>query len=214
MPVKWVFDTKPCACDFFCFKNINLFNNSSFISLALLNIKQVKVKYLKTQGSSSPSEKVQGEGPDCHCLLIAFVSAVTMLWAAVGQMFPWLGSCPWGQVRWVPTQACRGPKGWPEIDSTNQDPETREDAPVIRVWALSAPRERVQRRPTGGQLSSLAGYQSPALVHSLGGHHTPHPTIWLPEATAGSLSWWITYIISPELIWAKRCKYLSYLAPW
>ena len=30
-------------------KNINLFNNSSFIPLALLNIKQVKVKYLKTQ---------------------------------------------------------------------------------------------------------------------------------------------------------------------
>lgn len=44
----------------FGFKNINLFNNSSFIPSALLNIKQVKVKHLKTKYSSSLSGRVCG----------------------------------------------------------------------------------------------------------------------------------------------------------
>lgn len=56
---------------FLGFKNINLFNNSSFIPLALLNIKQVKVKYLKTKCSWSLSRWVGGwmRGQQGPCLL-------------------------------------------------------------------------------------------------------------------------------------------------
>lgn len=61
MPVKWVFDTKLPGCDFGGgVKNINLFNNSSFIPLALLNIKQVKVKYLKTKCSWGAPGRADG----------------------------------------------------------------------------------------------------------------------------------------------------------
>lgn len=42
----------------FGFKNINLLNNSSFIPLTLLNIKQVKVKYSKAKCSSNLPERV------------------------------------------------------------------------------------------------------------------------------------------------------------
>lgn len=77
----------------------------------------------------------------------------------------------------------------------------RGQAAILRPWSTQQP----------GRVIS-----PPAFVHSplpLSGHHIPSP-IWFTEAKAGTLPCRTRYIISPELIWAKRCKFLSYPAPW
>lgn len=170
---------------FFGFKNISLFNNSSFISLALLNIKQVKVKYLKTRRSSGTSEKVHSEGSN--------VLAPTRLWKAWGRaLLAAVGSYLLaGEVSThasLPLSCHQHPQRLPVIDSRNGDSKTWED---MHKLPAAGPTRLVREGASRDSLTMVSseagpGYQPPSFCSlALTTRWSPHS---LPNLVHGGKS--------------------------
>lgn len=170
---------------FFGFKNINLFNNSSFISLALLNIKQVKVKYLKTRRSSGTSEKVHSEGSNVLPPIRFRKARGRALPAAVGS-YLLAGEVP--AYASLPLSCRQRPQGLPVIDSRNGDSKTWEDTHKLpAAGPTQLMRERASRdSPTMVDSAAGPGYQPPSFCSlALTTQWSPHS---LPNLVHGGKS--------------------------
>lgn len=148
------------------------------------------------------------------CYYLGKCAERTLL-AVVGQVFSLPGSYPldsWGFHVYIITY---------ELLTTSRsvpcDWQHKQEGTYTFSLSLGPPSSETGRSWRSLPVVSMAwlGYHTlPGLSFTLPAHHLIPSPIWFTEATARSLACWIIYIISSELIWARKCKFLSYLALW